>query len=256
MKKKIISLLFLVLISTFISSSTFAFSTQFPSSLQLSSSTQLPNSIQFPNNMISNFNIPNSYFLNINKKDAEEIYKETLSALRYQMYIELNWNNLKIEQDMDLYSSNDKALGKPGDILITVFDSDNHDINAICLGSLTTHAAFVDSDPSKVLEVLPGGVQNGENDWRTRYKKVLVLRPNLDKKTVTSAIEYGHTKIGTPFNFNFFDKTTTNKFYCSEFVWRCFMNSGVDLDGNGGKAVFPYDFIQSSRVSIVYKQGE
>jgi uncharacterized protein YycO len=206
--------------------------------------------------MIFNFNTPNTTCLNINKKDAEEIYKETLSALRYQMYIEQNWNNLKVEQDMDLYNSNDKSLGKPGDILITVFDSDNNDINAISMGSLTTHAAFVDSDPKKVLEVLPDGVQNGENDWRTRYKKVLVLRPKLDEKTITGAIEYGHTRIGTPFNFFFFNKTTTDNFYCSQFVWRCFMNSGVDLDGNGGKTVFPYDFIQSDKVSIVYKQGE
>ncbi|WP_242855798.1 YiiX/YebB-like N1pC/P60 family cysteine hydrolase [Ruminiclostridium josui] len=158
---------------------------------------------------------------------------------------------------MDLYNSTDKWVGKPGDILITVFDKTNSDINAITMGSLTTHAAFVDSDPTKVLELFQDGIGNRVNDWRTRYKKILVVRPKVEPKIITDAIAYGHTKIGTPFSYfsNIFNKTKIDKYYCSQFVWDCYFKSGVDLDGNGGKAVFPYDFLRSDKVSIVYKQG-
>jgi hypothetical protein len=41
---------------------------------------------------------------------------------------------------------------KTGDILITVFDKTNM-ISLAYMGSLTTHAAFVASDPTKVLEL-------------------------------------------------------------------------------------------------------
>lgn len=188
--------------------------------------------------------------------EADAISKETKDTLDYQIYIEKNWDNLAVEKDMDLYNSNDKSIGKPGDILICVIDKNNSDINAIAMGSLTTHSAFVDSDPKKVLEAFPDGIENRENDWRTRYKKILVVRPKVDEKIIMNAIAYGYTKIGTPFSFiNLFQKTKTDKFYCSQFVWNCYMNSGVDLDGNGGKAVFPYDFLRSDKVSIVYKQG-
>ncbi|AGK96649.1 YiiX/YebB-like N1pC/P60 family cysteine hydrolase [Clostridium pasteurianum] len=185
----------------------------------------------------------------------DEIAKEIVDTLQFQIKIDRNWDNLKVDKDMDLYNSTGKAIGKPGDILIAVFDADNTDINAIKMGSLTTHAAMVDSDPKKVLEVMPNGVQNVENDWRTRYKKILILRPKTNEETIKGAIEYGHTKINTPFNFDIFNKTTTDKFYCSQFVWRCYFNNGLDLDRNGGLAVFPYDFI-SHKTTIVYKQGE
>lgn len=208
------------------------------------------------NDIFSNLNI-SDYF-----KGSEEIIKENAKeiedSLMYQLYIEEVWNGLEVEKDMDLYNSNDKSLGKPGDILIAAVDKDNIDINAIKVGSLTTHAAFVDSDPSRVLELLQDGVLNCENDWRTRYKKVLVLRPNLDEKIISDAIAFGHTKVGTPFSYfsNLFDKTNTDKFYCSQFVWDCFLKAGVDLDENGGNAVFPYDLMRSDKVSIVYKQGD
>ncbi|AGK96278.1 YiiX/YebB-like N1pC/P60 family cysteine hydrolase [Clostridium pasteurianum] len=186
---------------------------------------------------------------------SDGIEKEIVDTLQFQIKIDENWDNLKVDKDMDLYNSTGKSIGKPGDILIAVFDDDNTDINAITMGSITTHAAMVDSDPTKVLEVFPDGVQNRENDWRTRYKKILILRPKTNEETIKGAIEYGHTKINTPFNYDLFNKTTTDKFYCSQFVWRCYFNNGLDLDRNGGLAVFPYDFI-SHKTTIVYKQGE
>ncbi|EGD48370.1 hypothetical protein Cpap_2522 [Ruminiclostridium papyrosolvens DSM 2782] len=189
--------------------------------------------------------------------EAESIYKEIIDTLSFQTYIEKNWDKLSVEKDMDLYNSTEKSVGKPGDILITVFDKTNTDINAITMGSLTTHSAFVDSDPTKVLELFQDGIGNRDNDWRTRYKKILVVRPKVDAKIIADAIAYGHTRVGTPFSYftNMFQKTKTDKYYCSQYVWDCYMKSGVDLDGNGGKAVFPYDFLRSDKVSIVYKQG-
>ncbi|MBU3160052.1 hydrolase [Clostridium frigoris] len=186
---------------------------------------------------------------------AYEIRKEIEATLRFQVKIDLTWNDLKVEKDMDLYNSKGKAVGKPGDILISITDDKNTDINAIMMGSISTHAAVVDSDPQKVLEVYQNNVENRENDWRTRYKKILVLRPKTNEETIKGAIEYGHTQLNKHFNFDFFNKTTTDRFYCSQFVWRCYFNNGIDLDRNGGRAVFPYDLI-SDKATIVYKQGE
>lgn len=183
------------------------------------------------------------------------VAENILDALTFQIKIAIEWDDLKVEKDLDLYNSTDKALGKPGDILIAMVDLDNFDINAIKLGSITTHAAMVDSDPKKLLEVMPSGVQNVENDWKTRYKKTLVLRPQADEETIKSAIEYGHTQINIPYNYILLNKTRTDKFYCSQFVWRCYYNSGLDLDRNSGNAVFPYDLI-SDKTTIVYKQGD
>lgn len=194
----------------------------------------------------------------ITPTDARAIYKEIVYTLSFQEYIERNWNNLTVEKDMDLYNSTDKWIGKPGDILIAAIDTDNPDIGAISMGSLTTHSAFVDSDPTMVLELFQDGIGNHVNNWRTRYKKFLVVRPKVDPKIISGAIEYGHTKIGTPFSYfsNMFDKTNIDKYYCSQYVWDCYFKNGADLDGNGGKAVFPYDLLRSDKVSIVYKQGE
>ncbi|MEN8906939.1 MAG: YiiX/YebB-like N1pC/P60 family cysteine hydrolase [Clostridiales bacterium] len=193
-------------------------------------------------------------------KADKTLLEELTETIKFQSYIENNWDNLEVEKDPDLYNSTSKNVGKPGDILITAFDDDNYDLNAIKVGSLTTHAALVDSNPKKVLEVLPNGsisaeVKNADNDWRVRYKKILIVRPKTNIETINAAIKYGHTKIKTPFNFNIFDKTTNTKFYCSQFVWKCYLNSGLDLDRNDGKAVFPYDFI-SDKTTIVYKQGD
>jgi uncharacterized protein YycO len=184
----------------------------------------------------------------------EEIAQEILATIQVYMYIENNWDNIKVIKDMDLYNVKGRAVGKPGDILLAIIDLDNISVNGIIAGTLTSHVAMVDQDPTKVLEVMLGGVQNLENDWRTRYKKMLVLRPKTDKKTIMGAIAYGHTKLNTPLAFDFINKTRTDKFYCSQFVWRCYFNNGLDLDCNGGKAVFPYDFI-GNKVSVVYKQG-
>ncbi len=193
----------------------------------------------------------------ITPADAQAIYKEVKDTLSFQEYIQRNWNNLPIEKDMDLYNSKEAWVGKPGDILIAAIDPSNTDINAITMGSLTTHSAFVDSNPKMVLELFQDGIENHVNDWRTRYKKILVVRPKVDQKIIADAITYGHTRIGTPFSYftNMFEKTKIDKYYCSQYVWDCYLKSGVDLDGNGGKAVFPYDFLRSDKTSIVYKQG-
>ena len=204
---------------------------------------------------INSVNYGNTTDVSGGLKTAYEIRKEIEDTLKFQVKIDVNWNDLKVEKDMDLYNSKGKSVGKPGDILISVTDDKNTDINAIMMGSITTHAAMVDSDPQKVLEVYQNNVENRANDWRTRYKKVLILRPKTNEETIKGAIKYGHTKLGTHFNFDFFNKTTTKQFYCSQFVWRCYFNNGQDLDRNGGRAVFPYDLI-SDKATIVYKQGE
>ncbi|MBE6056293.1 MAG: hydrolase, partial [Clostridium sp.] len=46
------------------------------------------------------------------------------------------------------------------------------------------------------------------------------------------------------------NKWTTNRFYCSQIVWRAWMEQGFDLDKDGGSAVLPNDLI-SDKLQIL-----
>ncbi|MED3648991.1 YiiX/YebB-like N1pC/P60 family cysteine hydrolase [Heyndrickxia sporothermodurans] len=52
--------------------------------------------------------------------------------------------------------------------------------------------------------------------------------------------------LNKPYNFAFGNKTTTDKFYCSQLVWRAWQLMGYDLDYNRGKFVWPGDLKKSS----------
>lgn len=46
------------------------------------------------------------------------------------------------------------------------------------------------------------------------------------KKNNTVYAMAGSTQVGKPYNWNFFDITTTSKFYCSQLAWRAWYNRG------------------------------
>jgi uncharacterized protein YycO len=43
--------------------------------------------------------------------------------------------------------------------------------------------------------------------------------------------------------------------HCSHFIWYAYMQSGIDLDSNGGKIVTPDDILNSDAVSVVQIYG-
>ncbi|MZI81965.1 hydrolase [Clostridium butyricum] len=165
------------------------------------------------------------------------------------------WNKLEVKSTpkiskkmntMNIESSESAAnsVGSYGDILITpatIFEN----------GPITGHAGMVDLNSDLTIESMTsGGVRRYANDWKTRYTKALCATViNGDPK---QAVDYASSKIGSNYNYNFLNKWKTDKFYCSQLVWRAYIEQGIDLDKDGGNAVLPTDLV-SDKIEINWR---
>lgn len=89
-------------------------------------------------------------------------------------------------------------------------------------------------------------------------RKIVVLRypyfknPKFREKFLENAKKYGKGMYKLQKN-----KTSTDGFYCSQFVWYLYYKTAkdlgynLDIDGDKGIAVFPYDFFKSKDLQIV-----
>ncbi|MFC7441124.1 YiiX/YebB-like N1pC/P60 family cysteine hydrolase [Laceyella putida] len=146
------------------------------------------------------------------------------------------------------------AIGAPGEILVTL-DGTSSGSSAWAGG----HAAVVSDVAGYTVESFGNkgdlnGVRHWVNDWSTRYTKVKGLRvQGATGADYSYAASYNRQQIGKPYNYNFFNVTTTSSFYCSQLVWRAYYNRGYDL--NDGLAVWPVDLIESPLTYEFYSQG-
>ncbi|GEP64318.1 hydrolase [Clostridium beijerinckii] len=190
-----------------------------------------------------NVNVDNSNkqmqeIINKSKHDSDELIK--------------NWDKLKVTAKPDTskrMNSLDSegslnSVGSAGDILVTpatVFGN----------GPITGHAGMVDLNPDLTIESMTsGGVRRYTNDWKTRYTKALCATvKNADPE---QAVDYASSKIGSSYNYNFLNKWKTDTFYCSQLVWRAYIEQGIDLDKDGGNAVLPTDLV-SDKIDINWR---
>lgn len=165
-----------------------------------------------------------------------------------------NWEDVKpVElENLDVNDIGIYAVGSGGDILVTL-DTVSSGSSAWAGG----HAGIV-YDNTTVVESFGNkgdlnGVRKWANDWNTRYDHFKQLRVSGASSTnYSSAKSYASTKVGLPYNYNFFNIDTTSSFYCSQLVWRAWNHQGYDL--NDGGAVWPVDLIESSNTYVVYSQ--
>lgn len=171
-----------------------------------------------------------------------------------------NWSNLKVEQgNIDALKKDEASLtevagyvGSYGDILVTL-DGISFSSSAWAGG----HAGLVE-DSNTVIECFGNkgdlnGVRRWPNDWKNRYNDVTGLRVyGATLAQYQAAKAEGQKHIGKPYNYNFFYISTTNSFYCSQLVWRAWVNQGYDL--NDGGAVWPVDLVESSKTYAFYVQ--
>lgn len=146
------------------------------------------------------------------------------------------------------------SLGTYGDILVAYsFSSFGIDVAAV------GHAAIVHNDSSKTIESFPnGGVRVYNNDWGAKSKVygVRVTEASLSdyKNAASYALSQAHAQ--KPYNWNFFNKGTTNSFYCSQLVWRSWKNQGYEVDrmnlGNW-EPVSPAELVGGSETYVFYK---
>lgn len=120
----------------------------------------------------------------------------------------------------------------------------------------TGHAAIVYSS-SRVVESLENGVVTGANDWNTSKStcyglSVIGTSTSEDKE----AANWCYDQLGKPYNWNYFNTSTRDKFYCSQLVWAAFYdNFGIDLSMSAfGSAIHPSELVDSSNTNIIYEK--
>lgn len=61
-------------------------------------------------------------------------------------------------------------------------------------------------------------------------------------------------KVGKPYNWNYFDVRTRQKFYCSQLIWAAYKDKyNIDLNTDlFGKAVHPMELVNSNKTVTLY----
>ena len=127
--------------------------------------------------------------------------------------------------------------------------------------SFIGHAGLVYKSDSTV-ESSPheGGVYIGKSeDWvgldsnGQRKKRTLYILECLYTSDPSPAADYAYSQIGKPYNWNFFDRETTDSFYCSQLVWRSYLDGcNINLCPGAWNFVSPSDILYSDRLNIMY----
>ena len=155
---------------------------------------------------------------------------------------------------------NTGALGTYGDILVT-YSFSSFGVDFAVVG----HAAIVHTNSSKTIESFPAtnGHENGvriyTNNWKTKDKVYGIRVKRAKSIDYTNAAKYAITQADQekPYNWNFFNKGTTSRFYCSQLVWRAWKNQGFEVDrmnlGNW-EPVSPAELVGGSGTYVFYRK--
>lgn len=186
------------------------------------------------------------------KKAVEEIYKNMDKLLAEGAEYEKNNPPQKTEQAM----SRSDALGTVGDILV------NFKMNSSgSTSSFVGHAAIVSSKEHITIESFSKafspknvhGVERYTNNWERRPGAMLLRPKDASARQYSSSANYAFNQLGKPYNGNFFNKNRTDQFYCSQLVWRAWLESGIDIEAgtvpNG--IISPSDLVRSSNTYLV-----
>lgn len=146
------------------------------------------------------------------------------------------------------------TLGSYGDILVSTTTSSGS-------SAFAGHAAIVSSESSVTIEsyakdwspIHQDGVQRYGNDWANKSGAYLLRPYGATSIQFSQAASYAASQVGKPYNWNFFDKNTTARFYCSQLVWHAWLSAGIDVEAGSfpNAVVAPADLIDSSNTYVV-----
>ncbi len=146
------------------------------------------------------------------------------------------------------------SMGTYGDILVSLI------IDSGSVG-FAGHAAIVSNDSNKTVEsytesfspINKDGVQYYDNNWGNQSKALLVRPNNATTSQYSKAADYAESQVGKPYNWNFFDKDTEEKFYCSQLVWKAWLDAGINCEPGSipNGIIAPADLVNSKNTYIV-----
>lgn len=196
-----------------------------------------------------------SYAESLVKKDQAQIDSSLSSRSKSTLYVK----ETQESTNDTLSSKAAKSLGSYGDILVT-YSFSSFGINVAAVG----HAAIVHTTSNYTIESFPegdghaNGVRRYANDWGDRARVYGVRVKNATLTDYRNAANYAisQANLKKHYNWNFFNKGTTDTFYCSQLVWRAWKNQGFEVDrmnlGNW-EPVSPAELIGGSGTYVFYQ---
>lgn len=141
-----------------------------------------------------------------------------------------------------------------GDVIVT---SSTH-ISCFRVG----HAGIVvDGRRERILQAKNYGEPSSETgaDYFTDRVNFMILRPKAEQEVLEQAAAYAEENLkGIPYSAFagiFTAKDSIQKTQCAHLVWYAYRQFGLDLDGNGGAIVLPFDLANSSQMELVQVFG-
>ncbi|MBP7552321.1 MAG: hypothetical protein KA885_02765 [Spirochaetes bacterium] len=129
---------------------------------------------------------------------------------------------------------------KKGDVILSV--TRNATLMA-CGGEDVPHHALLcvadpTSDESKVFITTNGHIKPEVALYPLSFLKqnddiVIVLRLyKNNSETIDIIVDFAMRQLGKTYNMYFTDKMTTDSFYCTQLIWRAYMEAGINIDSN------------------------
>jgi Uncharacterized distant relative of cell wall-associated hydrolases len=183
---------------------------------------------------------------------AERAREEAIFDKFEKMY-----KNKSYPKMLNAYSF-DNCVG--GEALVTRDSSSTPDIPFI------GHAGIVREAWRTVESGASDGVHEGTStEWLGKdektgkyYKKTVFILKCPEKYNKTEPVqEWAYMQKGKPYNWNFFDRKRTDKYYCSQLVCRAYLEAlNIDLCPGAVSYVSPADILKSSKLTVYWSRED
>ncbi|MCY8467314.1 YiiX/YebB-like N1pC/P60 family cysteine hydrolase [Bacillus atrophaeus] len=183
---------------------------------------------------------------NKDKQELEELEKSGEIKDLYPKYGEKEYDSAYIQAS--------GKMGTKGDVLVS------YEINSGSSSIGVGHAAVVAQNNSNTIEawskglspLKQDGVRKFTNKWGNKRKVYGLWVKGASDTKYRNAAKYAESQASAKkrYNFNFFNKKTTAKFYCSQLAWRAWKNQGKDIDNIKDNIVTPMELVNSSATKI------
>lgn len=158
---------------------------------------------------------------------------------------------LKEHPELNLKNDDNKfPAGVRGDVILTEDSSSVASIPFIGhAGMIRSATHTVESNPEK-------GVFYG--NWKDNWAKrttlhIMECQTAEDNDCKDEICSWAEAQKGKEYNWNYFDRKTQDKFYCSQLVWSAYKNGGnIDLCPDAWNLVSPANIYKSELLSSIY----